>query len=163
MHSFFFIYDEYMKKSLLNIMAYIIMVTLNALSITVPLGGLTTEQLADKFGNPFTPVGFTFTIWSVIYTLLLIFVSVGLYNSLRGKSLNNKLTEKNIGPRFWISCLLNGGWILAWQYQFVGLSVLIMLALLMILIQIYRHMRINTPRRTFADRWITYPAFSIYL
>lgn len=65
-----------MKKSLLNVAAYIIMVTLNALSITVPLGGLTTQQLSDRYGNPFTPVGFTFSIWSIIYTLLLIFVSV---------------------------------------------------------------------------------------
>lgn len=104
---------------LLNLVAYIFMVTLNALSITLPLGGMTTAELSDKFNNPFTPIGFTFSIWSIIYSLLLIFVIIGLVNYFRGKPQKNKLIDKNIGYLFAISCLLNGGWILAWQYQFV--------------------------------------------
>lgn len=67
----------------LNFVAYIFMVTLNALSITLPLGGMTTEQLSDKYDNPFTPIGFTFSIWSIIYTLLLIFSIIPLVNYFR--------------------------------------------------------------------------------
>lgn len=103
------------------------MVTLNYLSIALPLGGMTTQELSDKYANPFTPIGFTFSIWSVIYTLLLIFSILPLVNYFRGKTQKNKLIEKNIGYLYVISCALNGAWILAWQYQFVGLSVLIML------------------------------------
>lgn len=72
------------------------MVTLNALSIIIPLGGMTTAELSDKYNNPFTPIGFTFSIWSVIYSLLLIFVIMGLVNYFRGKSAKNKLADKNI-------------------------------------------------------------------
>jgi len=116
-----------MKFSLLNLVAYIFMVTLNTLSITLPLGGKTTEELSDLYNNPFTPAGFTFSIWSIIYTLLLIFSIIPLVNYFRGKEKKNKLVEKNIGYLYALSCLLNGLWILAWQFQHVGFSVVIML------------------------------------
>lgn len=147
----------------LNFVAYIFMVTLNYLSISLPLGGMTTEQLSDKYDNPFTPIGFTFSIWSIIYTLLLIFTLVPLVNYFRGKTQKNKLVDKNIGYLYAISCALNGAWILAWQYQFVGLSVLIMLGLLVTLILIHLAIRKNTTGLTQNDRYITFPAFSIYL
>jgi len=147
----------------LNFVAYIFMVTLNYLSISLPLGGMTTEQLSDKYDNPFTPIGFTFSIWSIIYTLLLIFSIIPLVNYFRGKTQKNKLVDKNIGYLYAISCALNGAWILAWQYQFVGLSVLIMLGLLVTLILIHLAIRKNTTGLTQNDRYITFPAFSIYL
>jgi len=152
-----------MKFPLTNMFAYIFMVTLNILSITVPLGGITTEGLSEKYGNPFTPAGFTFSIWSVIYTLLLIFTIIPLINYFNGREKKNKLVDKNIGFLYAISCLLNGLWILAWQYQFVGLSVLVMLALLGTLIRIHIEIRKNTTGLTWNDKYITFPAFSIYL
>jgi len=147
----------------LNFVAYIFMVTLNYLSISLPLGGMTTEQLSDKYDNPFTPIGFTFSIWSIIYTLLLIFSIIPLVNYFRWKEKKNKLVDKNIGYLYAVSCALNGLWVLAWQYQFVGLSVLIMLGLLVTLILIHMAIRKNTTGLTQNDRYITFPAFSIYL
>lgn len=152
-----------MKFPLLNFVAYIFMVTLNALSIIIPLGGKTTQELSDMYANPFTPIGFTFSIWSVIYSLLLIFSIIPLVNYFRGKSQKNKLVNKNIGYLYAISCLLNGLWILAWQYQFIWLSVLVMLGLLVTLIKIHIELRKNTTALTWNDKYITLPAFSIYL
>ena len=152
-----------MKFSLLNLVAYIFMVTLNTLSITLPLGGKTTEELSDLYNNPFTPAGFTFSIWSIIYTLLLIFSIIPLVNYFRGKEKKNKLVEKNIGYLYALSCLLNGLWILAWQFQHVGFSVVIMLWLLMTLIKIHVNIRKNTSGLTWSDKYITFPAYSIYL
>lgn len=163
LHSFFYAYHLCMKFPLLNIVVYIIMVTLNALSITLPLGGKTTQELSEMYANPFTPAGFTFSIWSVIYTLLLIFSLIPLINYFRGKEQKNKLVDKNIGYLYAISCLLNGLWILAWQYQFTGLSVVIMLSLLVTLIRIHGEIRKNTTGLTWNDKYITFPAFSIYL
>lgn len=148
---------------LLNFVGYIFMVTLNYLSIALPLGGMTTQELSDKYANPFTPIGFTFSIWSVIYTLLLIFSIIPLVNYFRGKTQKNKLVEKNIGYLYAISCALNGAWILAWQYQFVGLSVLVMLGLLVTLIHMHMAIRKNPTGLTWNDRYITFPVFSIYL
>lgn len=133
-----------MKFPLLNLVAYIFMVTLNALSIVIPLGGNTTQELSDKYDNLFTPIGFTFSIWSVIYTLLLVFSVVPLVNYFRGKEKKNTFTNKNIGYLYAISCLLNGTWILAWQYQYVGLSILVMLGLLATLIILHRNIQSTT-------------------
>ena len=138
------------------------MVTLNALSIVIPLGGKTTQELSDMYANPFTPIGFTFSIWSIIYTLLLIFSIIPLINTLRGKDQKNKLVNKNIGYLYAISCLLNGLWILAWQYQHVFASVLIMLGLLVTLIKTHIELRKNTTALTWSDKYITFPTFSIY-
>ncbi len=148
---------------LLNFVGYIFMVTLNYLSIALPLGGMTTQELSDKYANPFTPIGFTFSIWSVIYTLLLLFSIIPLVNYFHGKTQKNKLVEKNIGYLYVISCVLNGAWILAWQYQFVGLSVLVMLGLLVTLIIIHTAIRKNPTNLTWNDRYITFTVFSIYL
>ena len=100
---------------------------------------MTTQELSDKYDSLFTPIGFTFSIWSVIYTLLLIFSIVPLVNYFRGKK--NTFITKNIGYLFPLSCLMNGAWILAWQYQFVGLSVIIMLGLLTTLITLHRNIQ----------------------
>lgn len=148
---------------LLNFVGYIFMVTLNALSIVIPLGGMTTQELSDKYNNLFTPIGFTFSIWSVIYTLLLIFSIIPLVNYFRGKWQKNKLVEKNIGFLYAVSCLLNGLWILAWQYQFVGLSVIVMLGLLTTLIILHRNIQGNIGWMNWLDKYVTRPAFSIYL
>lgn len=152
-----------MKFSFLNPVAYIFMVTLNALSIIIPLGGKTTQELSDMYANPFTPIGFTFSIWSVIYTLLLIFSIIPLINTLRGKEQKNKIVNKNIGYLYAISCLLNGFWILAWQYQHVFVSILIMLGLLVTLIKTHIELKKNTTALTWSDKYVTLPAFSIYL
>ncbi len=147
---------------LLNLVAYIFMVTLSYFSMSIPLGGMTISQLSAKYDNLFTPSALTFSIWSVIYVLLLIFVIVGIVNQLRGKPQKNKLTQKNIGYLFALSCLFNGSWVLAWQYQYVTLSVVIMIALLITLIRIYTKINANNTISS-ADRYITLPSFSIYL
>lgn len=152
-----------MNFPLLNFVAYIFMVTLNALSIVIPLGGNTTQELSDKYDNLFTPIGFTFSIWSVIYTLLFVFSVVPLVNYFRGKEKKNTFSNKNIGYLYAISCLLNGAWILAWQYQYVGLSVLVMLGLLATLIILHRNIQWTTGWLTWLDKYITRPAFSMYL
>ncbi|MFA6080621.1 MAG: hypothetical protein WC753_04060 [Candidatus Gracilibacteria bacterium] len=148
---------------LLNLVAYIVMIVVNTLAIIIPLGGMTTGELSDKYDSLFTPIAFTFSIWSIIYTLLLIFVIVGIINLIRGKNKKNTLTNQRINWLFGLTCLFNGGWMLAWQYQYVGLSVIIMLGFLVTLIRLYTEIRKNTNHLNAADTYITLPTFSIYL
>jgi hypothetical protein len=57
-----------------NIIAYILTIVFNALSGTGVFNGRTIGGVSDDYPNLFTPAGFTFSIWSVIYLFLLIFV-----------------------------------------------------------------------------------------
>lgn len=111
----------------LNLVAFVFMITMNYLANALPLNGKTTGQLSDQYPNLFTPAGITFSIWGVIYLLLLVFIIVQLWDS------QQKLVS-SLGWVFVISSVFNGLWIAAWHYERTGLSVLIMLGLLASLI-----------------------------
>jgi hypothetical protein len=65
------------KKILIygNIVTLVITVIVNFLAVLLPLNGRTTQELSDSYPNLFVPAGYVFSIWSVIYILLIIFAS----------------------------------------------------------------------------------------
>ncbi len=133
----------------INLIAFAIMVVMNYLANALPLNGKTTGQLSDQYPNLFTPAGLTFSIWGVIYLMLLGFVVLQFRDG-------NKSMVSAIGWAFALSCLLNASWILAWHYEALPFSLIIMLALLAVLIFI------NVKLQPFAPGWIK-AAFGIYL
>lgn len=116
-----------MKKELLvkllNILGFVIALYVNYLSVVTQLGGKSIRELSDKYANLFTPANQTFAIWSLIYTLVIIFLIAQFLPS-------NKKSRFYNSYLFLTSCLLNGAWIVAWQLEYIGLSLLIMFALL---------------------------------
>ena len=50
---------------------YTTMIFVNFLANALPIGGVTTGEASDSFGNLLTPAGVTFSIWGLIYFLLL--------------------------------------------------------------------------------------------
>jgi hypothetical protein len=133
----------------LNLLAFIAMLAMNYLANALPINGKTTGQLSDLYPNLFTPAGITFSIWGLIYFLVLVFVMVQLMTG------NQKLVA-SIGWAFVISSVFNALWILAWHYERTGLSVLIMLGLLASLVFINQQLS-GMPFS------ITKLAFGIYL
>ncbi|MDN5304521.1 MAG: hypothetical protein PWP46_1407 [Fusobacteriaceae bacterium] len=117
----------------INPISLIFMITLNFLAISLPLNGNSTQELSDKYPSLFTPAGITFSIWSVIYTLIIIFVVIQIYYRIKKEYL---ITKKS-NLYFTISSILNGLWIIAWHYENLILSVIIMLSLLISLILLY--------------------------
>jgi hypothetical protein len=120
-----------------NWFALAIMIAVNVLATTSSLNGLSTKDVSDRYPNFFVPAGFTFSIWSVIYILLIGFVIQGtILSAKRSNSTAAKLFQE-ISPFFVLSCFLNAGWIFAWQYLQIELSVGIMLCFLSLLTWIY--------------------------
>ncbi|MHA2426255.1 MAG: tryptophan-rich sensory protein, partial [Candidatus Thorarchaeota archaeon] len=64
------------SKSLqwLNVIAVIGTVILNALVNIIPVNGVTTGEVSDFYFNLFTPPGWVFGIWAIIYTLAFVFM-----------------------------------------------------------------------------------------
>ncbi|EKD32180.1 MAG: hypothetical protein ACD_77C00156G0004 [uncultured bacterium] len=126
--------NKFQKKlfSLLNLVLYITMITVNALANTLPINGKTTGDVSGSYPNLFAPAAITFSIWGVIYILLLFFVIYDIYTAF-GKG-NIKTTNVTSSLVFSATCLLNSLWIFAWHYELILLSVIIMLALLSSLI-----------------------------
>lgn len=147
--------------SILNLIGFLGMVIINALAVILPINGKTTGQLSDQYPNLFVPAGLTFSIWGVIYLLLAIFVVYSLISAFRndsGSSFFNK-----IGIIFFLSCLANMGWILAWQYEIVPLSLLIMLFLLGCLLVIYLKLGVGKKGPAKKEQYLVHLPFSVYL
>ena len=121
--------------SLINILLYMGMVVVDALANILPINGMKTGELSDMYPNLFVPAGMTFSIWGVIYALLL-FMVIYQVVAVFGKKERFALS-KNQGYVFALTCILNTAWILTWHYQQVLLSVIVMIGLLLCLISLY--------------------------
>ncbi len=141
-----------------NIAALGIVIAVNALANILRFGGQTTGEVSDKYHSMFTPAGFTFAIWSLIYLLLAAFV---IYQALPAQRDNRQLAR--ISPWFQVSCAANVLWILAWHNEWIGVTLLLMAVLLVSLVQIYRLLDIVDLTAPAASRWLVQLPISVYL
>jgi len=137
-------------------------VVVNALANILPINNITTGELSDMYPNLFTPEGLTFAIWGLIYVLLGIFVIYPLIPSVRRDAQKVDFVQR-IGPLFFISCLANIGWIFAWHYKIVPLSLGLMLILLGCLLAIYLRLNIGKSEAPKSEKYLVHLPFSIYL
>jgi hypothetical protein len=113
----------------LNLIFFAGMIVMNYLANSLPLNNKTTGELSDSFPNLFVPAGITFSIWGIIYLLLLIYSVIQFTSSDRN-------TIDNISWLFAITCIFNALWIVAWHYGKLPMSLIIMSGLLISLIYI---------------------------
>ncbi len=133
----------------INLLFFGIMLVMNYLANALPLGGRTTGEISAQYDNLFVPAGITFSIWGFIYILLGIFIVLQLKTQ-------QKEVVAAIGWAFAISCALNALWIVAWHYDKLPLSMLIMIALLAVLVYINLQLRAH-------PAGLIRAAFGIYL
>lgn len=139
---------------------YLIMVTMNALANIIPINGMNTGEISDSFPNLFAPAGITFTIWGIIYFLLLLYV---IYQFIQFKSESDPYKEelfKKIGIYFAISSIANSIWILAWHYKLIALSLILIIIVLICLILINQHTKVAN--LSLKDNFFIKVPFSIY-
>ena len=141
-----------MGKFLLNLIAYILVVTVNGLANSLPLNGQTTGEISNKLNVLFTPAGYVFSIWGLIYILLGIWIIRQFPANRRDLPL-----YQTTSFLFVLSCILNSLWIFMWHFEFFGASVIVMLLLLITLIRLY--VKVKEADAPFFDRL----PFSVYL
>lgn len=151
-----------MKKSLqiTNGIVLIAVIVINYLATTGMFNGNTVGSVSRQYQNYFTPAGYAFSIWGVIYLGLLAFVIYQARSLFKQKASDEIVFQ--IGWWFVISCLANILWILTWLYEFTGFSVLIMALLLFALNRII--MRTNMEMEDAPLQKITFVwwPFSLY-
>ncbi|WP_289321115.1 tryptophan-rich sensory protein [Peribacillus simplex] len=81
---------------------------MNFLANFLPLNGRTPGEISDKLDVLFTPAGYVFSIWGLIYFLLAIWV----FRQFLSKHQNSPANKASF-PWFALSCVLNGAWLLA--------------------------------------------------
>lgn len=119
------------------VVAFLAMILVNILANVLPIGGITTAEAAEAYPNLFSPPGFTFAVWGVIYILMAghVLYLLGLF---RGKGDTDEELLCRTGVLFAVSSVLNLLWIFSWHYKLVPLSVIIMAGLLAVLLAVMR-------------------------
>jgi benzodiazapine receptor len=140
-----------------NIAAFIGVILVNGLANGIPLNGQNTGEISAKYPSLFTPAGFTFSIWGLIYLSLTAFV---IYQALPTQRDNQTLAK--ISPLFIANCAANAAWIFVWHYDLLWLSLLLMAAILLTLIQIYRILLAAGPAGSKSEWLFLRLPFSLY-
>jgi len=150
-----------MKNTLRQItvvVAILVTITINVLANTLPINGLNTGQISDRFHVYFVPAGYVFSIWGIIYIGL---IAYAVYQALPTQKTNPRLQASG----WWVVLggLANSAWIFLWHYeQFVG-TLGAMLILLATLITVYLRLGIAESKVSKAETWAVRVPFSIYL
>ena len=151
-----------MRLQIINIVGFLIMIAINVSANIIPINGVTQADISDAYPNLFTPTGFTFSIWGVIYLMLFAFCIYQGRDLFKAENIEMPFIHK-IGWLFFISSILNATWIFAWHYMQIPLSMLIMVLLLLSLIGIYLRLGIGqTPTTSQKNYWVRIP-FRLYL
>ncbi len=114
------------RKKKLSLILYLGVLAVNALANILPINGISTGEVSDSIPSLFTPVGFTFAIWGVIYLLLGYWVLIPVMREDR--------LSKSGHFFFSVSCIANMTWIFLWHYQIWWATEVAMLVILISLI-----------------------------
>lgn len=140
---------------LLSVLATLVV---NGLANALPINGQTTAEVSDRFPVLFTPAGYVFAIWGLIYLGLIAFA---IYQALPRQRDNPRLVRSR--PWLMLSGLANIAWLLLWHYEQFPLTMLAMLALLTLLIVTYLRLEIGQQPVGAGERWLARLPISIYL
>jgi len=125
-----------MKKRLavLNLLSVILVVGINYLSQAFRFNNTTIGELSDQYRNLFTPASYAFAIWGLIFLSLFGYAIFQIKRAF----FSDKASEfiQQTGYWFVLANILNSLWVIAFVYEYTGLSVLIMLGILFSLIKI---------------------------
>jgi hypothetical protein len=148
----------------LNVVGLAGTITINALANGLPINGKTTGELSGQYPNLFTPAGLTFSIWGLIYLLLSAFCVYQAQGLFQRQPRRARLhVAGRIGFLFFVSCIANIAWILAWHYEYVAASVGIMAVLFFSLLQIYLRLNHSPKSSSWQEKYLARLPFSVYL
>lgn len=134
-----------MIRILLMTLAFFAVVTMNALANILPINGQTTGEISNRIPVLFTPAGYAFSIWSVIYILLAIWI-VGFWRRWK----KGQTPSLKTSTFFILSAAFNIIWLLCWHYEYFIWSIAAMIGYLMALIALY--LQYNNAERGFTER-----------
>jgi benzodiazapine receptor len=133
-------------------------IVVNGLANVLPINGLNTGEISDRFKVYFVPAGYVFSIWGLIYLGLIAFA---IFQALPAQRANPRMRATG----WWVvlSGLANIAWILLWHYEIFPLTILVMLILLASLIVVYLRLGIGRAKVLKAETWLVRVPFSVYL
>lgn len=146
---------ETRKKAITNGILFAITLVINTMGAIGLINGLSQKEISDRYLTLITPSPATFSIWSVIYSLLIIGVLVMIVKK------NDPYYQRvvlEITGLFRLSSLLNILWIVTFSFLQVELALFFIFAFVITLSLInLKLLKLNDRRR-----WLLPMAFGLY-
>ncbi len=89
-------------RAIIVAVAVVAVIAVNGLANALPINGLNTGEISDRFEVYFVPAGYVFSIWGLIYLAL---ATYAVYQALPAQRENEPL--RRVGYLFALSCLAN--------------------------------------------------------
>lgn len=146
------------QRQIAVVLTIVATLVVNVLANSLPINGLATGEISDRFNVYFVPAGYVFSIWGVIYIGLIAFA---IFQALPAQRDNPRLRATG----WWIALggAANSVWIFLWHYLQFPLTLLAMLVLLATLIITYLRLGTGRTKVSTAETWAVRVPFSIYL
>ena len=115
------------KKAIINILLLFLTLVINALGALGLINGYSQKEVSDRYLTLITPSPTTFSIWSIIYILVILSCILMIIRSDNDyyKNVINRITSL-----FRFSSLFNILWIISFSYLQLELSVIFIVAFL---------------------------------
>jgi cell division protein FtsW (lipid II flippase) len=147
---------------ILNALGYLLSIIINGLANALPINGKNTGEISDSIPNLFVPAGLTFSIWGLIYLLQAGFAGYQIKNVVKKEKENLEFVDQ-IGIWFFLGSIANTLWVVFWHYEFVSLTLVFMIILLVSLLTIYIRLGIGKSNPPNVQKWTIHLPTSVYL
>lgn len=105
------------------------------------LNGVTVSEVSGQYQTLLTPAGYAFSIWSLIYLLLIGFLGYQWKSHAEGNAIHSL---EPAGIWFALANVFNTLWIVAWVNAWIGLALLLIIGLFICLFQLVLRLRLET-------------------
>jgi hypothetical protein len=122
------------KLSILNFLSVILVIVVNFIAQTGQFNNNTMASLSREYDNMFTPAGYAFSIWGIIFISLLFYAGFQVYKAFSSYFDSGFILKT--GYWFIIANLANALWVIVWLYEYTFISVLVMFIILGSLLKI---------------------------
>lgn len=146
--------------AIINAIVLAVVIWWNYYSNTGNIGGKTVGELSSEYDNYFTPAGYAFAIWGLIYLALTgqaVFFIVRAFDRTKDSTFLSQ-----IGPYLILANILNAGWLWFWLTENTGLSVVTMLGILLCLVIVILGLRMNVSKENRTVQLLVRTPISIY-
>ena len=128
------------QKAWFNLLLYLFTVGINAMGAFGVINGMSQKEVSDAYATLITPNSSTFSIWGVIYVLLLFAL---VFMAVKHREARTAQLIDAISVPFWVASVANMLWIVAFSFEKIGLSTLLIGVLVVSLTVLNR--RLKTP------------------
>lgn len=144
-----------LTKAWFSLVLLVVTLVINGMGAFGFFNGLSQKAVSDRYLTLITPAPFTFSIWSVIYALL---ISALIVMIVKNKEAYYGLAIDRITYLFWLSCGLNMVWIVSFSYTWIGVSTILIFGFAITLSLIVK--QIGTIQT--GNHWLLPAAFGMY-